>query len=62
MFKEGEHADEERRKYQKTAQVLTLFIFSYLAQWLPAIVYFCWSSLSSPPDILLSIHNIIYAI
>ena len=54
QFNEGEHAREERRKYQKTAQVLTLFIISYIGQWWPSITYFIWSSITSPPDVSVS--------
>ena len=42
-FNEGEKAKEERKKYQKTAQVLTLFIVSYIAQWISVIVFNSWS-------------------
>ena len=53
-FNEGEKAKEERRKYQKTAQVLTLFIVSYVAQWLPWIVYCIWSFVTPPPTVMVS--------
>ena len=43
QFNEGEQAREERKKYQKTAQVLTLFILSYIAQWWAWIVFCLWS-------------------
>ena len=54
QFNEAEHAREERRKYQKTVQTLTLFIISYIVQWLPSITYFIWSSITSPPDVSVS--------
>ena len=54
QFNEAEHAREERRKYQKTAQTLTLFIISYIVQWLPSITYFIWLSITSPPDVSVS--------
>ena len=54
QFNEAEHAREERRKYQKTAQTLTLFIISHIVQWLPSITYFIWSSITSPPDVSVS--------
>ena len=53
-FNEGEKAKEERRKYQKTAQVLTLFIVSYIAQWVTWIVYCIWSFVTPPPIIMVS--------
>ena len=53
-FNEGEKAKEERRKYQKAAQVLTLFIVSYVAQWLPWIVYCIWSFETPPPTVMVS--------
>ena len=65
-FNEGEKAKEERRKYQKTAQVLTLFIVSYVAQWLPWIVYCIWSFVTPPPTVMVSsmyppvAHNIVW--
>ena len=51
QFNEGKKAKEERRKYQKTAQVLTLFIVSYVAQWLPFIIFCTWSFIAQPPTI-----------
>ena len=54
-FNEGEKAKEERRKYQKAAQVLTLFIVSYIAQWVTWIVYCIWSFVAPPPIIMVSV-------
>ena len=51
-FNEGEKAKEERLKYQKTAQVLTLFIISYIAQWLAPIIYKSWAFVMQPPNVL----------
>ena len=53
-FNEGEKAKEERKKYQKTAQVLTLFIVSYIAQWLAWIVYCIWSFVTVPPVVMVT--------
>ena len=53
-FNEGEKAKEERRKYQKTAQVLTLFIVSYVAQYLPWIIFCIWSFFVPPPSFMVS--------
>ena len=52
QFNEGEKAKEESRKYQKTAQVLTLFIISYIAQWLAPIIYKSWVFIMQPPNVL----------
>ncbi len=54
-FAEGDKAAEERKRYQKTAKVLTLFIVSYLSQWFLWIVFCLWSFLTPPPYILVSI-------
>ena len=54
QFNEGEKAKEERRRYQKTVQVLTLFILSYIAQWLAPIIYKSWAFVMPPPNVLVS--------
>ena len=54
QFNEGEHAREERRKYQKTAQVLTLFIISYIAQWWSWISFSVWNFFGPPSEYLVS--------
>ena len=59
-FNEGEKAKEERRKYQKTAQVLTLFIVSYIAQWVTWIVYCIWSFVTLPPIIMVSLQFTVF--
>ena len=51
---EGESSREERKKYQRTAKVLTLFIVSYQAQWLSAVIYFLWVFVTPPPTIVVS--------
>ena len=53
-FNEGEKAREERKKYQKTAQVLTLFIASYIGQWWTWIVFCLWSFFDYPSDLFVS--------
>ena len=58
QFNEVEHAREERRKYQKTAQTLTLFIISYIAQWWAWITFCLWSSFGDPSMYLVSIVKI----
>ena len=55
-FNEGEKAREERSKYQKTAKVLTLFIVSYMAQWLSAIILYIWLFITPPPTVMVSVY------
>ena len=52
QFNEGEK--EERRKYQRTAKVLTLFIVFYMGQWLSAIVLYIWLFITPPPTVMVS--------
>lgn len=54
QFKEGDQASEDRKRYQKTAKVLTLFIVSYLTQWHLFIVYSIWTFIEVPPYLLVS--------
>ena len=54
QFNEGDKAREERQKYQKTAQVLTLFIASYIGQWWTWIVFRLWSFFDYPSDLFVS--------
>ena len=54
QFNEGEHAREERQKYQKTAQTLTLFIISYIGQWWAWITFCVWSFFGDPSMYLVS--------
>ena len=55
QFNEAEHVREERRKYQKTTQVLTLFILSYIGQWWAWIIFCIWSFFGTPSLTLASI-------
>ena len=59
QFNEGEHAREERRKYKKTAQTLTLFIISYIGQWWSWIGIYIWNFFGDASPVLvrnLSLH------
>ena len=53
-FNEGEKAKADRKKYQKTAQVLTLFIVSYIAQWWAWIAFCMWSFFGAPTGLMVS--------
>ena len=54
QFTEGEHAREERRKYQKTAQTLTLFIIAYIGQWWAWIGIYIWNFFGEASPVLVS--------
>ena len=56
-FTEGENTREERKKYQRTAKVLTLFIVAYQGQWLPAIVFYIWLFITPPPTVMVREKN-----
>ena len=56
-FNEGEKAKGDRKKYQRTAQVLTLFILSYIAQWWAWIIFCAWSFFGTATGLMVSSPN-----
>ena len=54
QFNKADHAREESRNYQKTAQTLTLFIIAHIGQWWAWITFCLWSFFGNPSLYLVS--------